>query len=82
MVRTNLIDETSMDDLNRLWLAAYRAGEASDRAVVDGTVGAEQDATTALRDFQDVARKLFPMDVAELLTGCVDNATTRKNYGY
>ena len=82
MVRTNLIDETSMDDLNRLWLAAYQVGEASDRALVEGTVGAEQGAATTLRDFQDVARELFPMDVAELLTGCVDNATTRRNYGY
>lgn len=83
MATTNLIHETGFDDLQRLYAAASHAGYMADRAVVEGTVGSEQDACTALRDFQDVARDLFPLDMAELLVNCVDAATSRSNeYGF
>jgi len=83
MAATNLINETGFDDLQRLYAAASHAGYMADRAVVEGTVGSEQDACTALRDFRTVAMNLFPFDVAELLLNCVDAATSRSNeYGF
>ena len=76
------INDMSTEDRERLMQAAEHCGAMADRAVLEGTVGAETDAVTAWRDFQSVAREILDFDVAELVADCVYNVMNHGPSGY